>query len=540
MGKHIRRAACLLLCLCLSLGLLCPVHAQEYDEIPAAMQGAADWLKRQVPAPGTTGYGADWAVFALARSGIPMEESWYRSWLSYTLEVLRAGNGSLNTRKYAEYSRTILVLTALGQDARSFGGYDLTRYLADFKQVCLQGINGPSWALLALGSGDYPMPEDPSVSVQATRQMYVDEILSRQLEDGGWTLTGKGGPGPSDPDVTAMMLQALAKYLDQEAVAAAAEKALDCISAQQQEDGSLASYGVVSSESAAQMLVALCELGLGPEEPRFVKSGGSLLTAILALRGKDGDFLHTADGTGAPMVATEQCLYALTALCRYRAGQPGLYRLTDPLALSAGGGLPGKDPAVAAPKVLGAEPAFPDLGESEWKEAVLGLAARGVLNGFEDGLFRAEERMTRAQFAATAVRAMSLPAAGSADFPDVPPEKWYASWVAAAARFGIVNGRDDGRFDPEGDIDLQEAAAMVCRAARLCGLDAALTAEETRAALKGYTDLDKLQSWAEPTLAWCLKNGVVHRTGALQPREKVLRGEIAGMFWRLLELAKLR
>ena len=148
--------------------------------------------------------------------------------------------------------------------------------------------------------------------------------------------------------------------------------------------------------------------------------------------------------------------------------------------------------------------------------------------------------MTRAQFAKTAVTALGITVSVTANFPDVAAKAWYNAAVATAVRYKIVNGRDDGRFDPEANIDLQEAAAMVCRAAGLCGLDTAMGTAEGDKLLSAYGDRSKVQTWAVPTLAWCLKNGVVVRSGNRDPRAKMTRGEIAQMFWRLLELAKLR
>ncbi len=79
------------------------------------------------------------------------------------------------------------------------------------------------------------MPENPEAKTQATRQMYIDRILECQLPDGGWSLFGGteaagSGDGVSDPDITGMALQALAKYQDQPAVAEATEEALACMS----------------------------------------------------------------------------------------------------------------------------------------------------------------------------------------------------------------------------------------------------------------------------------------------------------------------
>ena len=51
----------------------------------------------------------------------------------------------------------------------------------------------------------------------------MDEILSRQNPDGGWGLAGGG----SDVDLTAMALQALAKYRDNSTVSAAVDAGLD-------------------------------------------------------------------------------------------------------------------------------------------------------------------------------------------------------------------------------------------------------------------------------------------------------------------------
>ena len=81
---------------------------------------------------------------------------------------------------------------------------------------------------------------------------------------------------------------------------------------------------------------------------------------------------------------------------------------------------------------------------------------------------------------------------------------------------------------------------MVARAAKLCGLDTTIGTAEGDKLLSAYGDRSKVQAWAVPTLAWCLKNGVVVRSGNLEPRVKMTRGEIAQMFWRLLELARLR
>lgn len=106
---------------------------------------------------------------------------------------VKACGGVLHPRKYTEYSRVILALTAIGADPRDVAGYDLLVPLGDFERTIAQGVNGAAFALLALDAGEYEIPRNPAAATQATRQMYVDTILARQLPDGGWNLTGGDG-----------------------------------------------------------------------------------------------------------------------------------------------------------------------------------------------------------------------------------------------------------------------------------------------------------------------------------------------------------
>lgn len=118
---------------------------------------------------------------------------------------------------------------------------------------------------------------------------YVDEILSRQNPDGGWGLAGGG----SDVDLTAMALQALAKYRDNSTVSAAVDAGLDWLVWQQEPDGTFASWGTVSSESVCQVLVALTELGISLEDERFYKNHATLEDVLLAFSsGKRQFFPH--------------------------------------------------------------------------------------------------------------------------------------------------------------------------------------------------------------------------------------------------------
>ena len=208
------RFVALLLALAL---LLCACGAAK-----TPLEQAAAYLKKATPNPGYGSLNGDWTVFGLARSGVQVAGKYYETYYGNVEAAVTEAGGKLSETKYTEYSRLVLALTAIGRDPRDVGGYDLLVPLADLERVAMQGVNGSIYALLALDSAGYEIPQNPDAAVQATREGYVDEILSRQNPDGGWGLAGGG----SDVDLTAMALQALAKYRDNSTVSAAVDAGL--------------------------------------------------------------------------------------------------------------------------------------------------------------------------------------------------------------------------------------------------------------------------------------------------------------------------
>ena len=319
-----KRSGSKLLCILLLLSLLLSLTA--CGKQANQLEKTASYLQTQIAEPGAGSVGGDWLIFGLARSGVKVSQKYFDAYYENVEAAVREKNGVLSDRKYTEYSRTVLALTAIGKNPADVAGYDLLKPLADFEQVTKQGINGTIFALLALDSGKYEIPENPDAAVQATRQMYVDELLARELPDGGWTLTG----GEPDVDITAMTLQALAKYRGQAEVEAAVERGLAVLSSLQEPDGGYVSWGSSNSESVAQVIVALTELGVPLDDERFTKNGITVEDALLRFAQENGAFVHVRDGSGGDDgMATEQAFYALAAIHRAETGETTLYDMTD-------------------------------------------------------------------------------------------------------------------------------------------------------------------------------------------------------------------
>ena len=92
--------------------------------------------------------------------GAEVPEDYYDRYYAAVERLVEEKDGVLHARKYTEYSRVILAVTALGKDARNVAGYDLTIPLGDYDKTVWQRLNGPIWALIALDSRDYPMPQN--------------------------------------------------------------------------------------------------------------------------------------------------------------------------------------------------------------------------------------------------------------------------------------------------------------------------------------------------------------------------------------------
>lgn len=542
MASMAKRGCSLLLALVLALGLV--VQTQAAGSTPSlsqALTGTAQYVYETVQAPQVGSIGGDWAVLGLARSGYTVPAQYYRDYSAAVEAYVKACNGVLHEKKYTEYSRVILALSSIGKDARDVAGYDLTKALGDYDQTVWQGVNGPIWALLALDCRNYPMPQNPQAKTQATRQMYVDYILSCQLPGGGWNLTKTG---TADPDLTAMALQALARYQDQTKVKQAVSQGLTCLSRLQNPDGTFSSEGVANGESCAQVMIALGELGISLEDARFVKNGRTLLDGLLTFYRPGQGFVHAAAGGGANQMACEQALMALAGLQRAQSGQNSLYQMSDARDLTGesqtGQGLPGKHADVQSSPVILPGKTFPDIAGHPNQAAIEALAARGIINGMTDTTFAPDETMTRAQFATIVVRGLGLPEQTPQVFDDVKAGDWFAPYVGSAYAYGIVKGKSATRFDPNGTITRQEAAVMVARAAKLCGLDTELDAAAVRDALAQFTDYVTAGDWARQELAFCYRQGILDDSAlTIQPLVPILRCEIAQMLYNLLGSAQL-
>ena len=467
--------------------IIFPVHA-EASQIDEIISDTADFVMETVEKPQISSIGGEWAVIGLSKCGKSIPNEYFESYYNNVQNTVKELGGVLSSRKYTEYSRVALALTLIGKNPENVAGYNLVTPLCDFDAVNRQGINGSIWALIALDSGNY---FDSSI-----KSKYVNNILESELKTGGWSMSKNAEE--ADPDVTAMALTALSGHMDEIGVLEAIERGVCCLLKIQNADGGFSSYGEATSESTAQVVTALSTLGIDLE--KFSKNGVTPLDALISYYIKGKGFSHTLGGE-SNLMATEQALYALSAVKRFKEG---------------------KSP------VFSAEKGFSDISGNISETAILELVKRGIINGMGDGTFAPEKSVTRAEFTAIAVKVLGLSGGADSDFSDVAKNEWFYPYISLAFKNGIIYGVSETEFNPGGRITCEEASAMIERIAKKYGIKE--EPKEISQIIPGISE------WAIKSYSFCLSMGILE--DAKPPKKELNRSEIAQMVYNMLKKAE--
>ncbi len=270
------------------------VFAQSGDNTkPSELLGAIAYLSEN---PGR------WTIVAFNAAGATPDSNAVRE-----MKTAVKGNVKTGYTKITDLAYDILSASAGGYDATNLADHNLIDLLAGRNDMLQQGANGPIFALLALDSCGYPLPDQAKWS----RENLCEAILTYQTNDGGFRLDDTMG---ADVDVTAYALMALSRYSENAEVSRAIDRAVDWLMQVQNEDASFSSLGTPCSESTASVIMALISLGIRVYGERFSKDGITVYDALLSFQNSDGSFSHIAGGAGN-VLATEQAVMAMGAVC---------------------------------------------------------------------------------------------------------------------------------------------------------------------------------------------------------------------------------
>lgn len=273
-------------------------------------------------------YGKEWDVIGLERFGLGLEicgdsVNPKEDYLLSVKEEMKDEYGQLTLDgKPTDIARTAIAVYALGEDPKTLGDVDLIDLLVNSDKIS-DGVNEPVWTLLALDAAK----EEVSADAKWNRESLIDEILTYQQPDGSFPLSKTGGGG-STVDLTAMTLQALARYQSEAKVKNAIDKALEYLKENMIDE---CDYGTV--ETDAQVAIALLMLGIDPSDPDsgFTDGNHTIFTAIDQYQAEDGGFKHKVSDDSSMGMSTQQVLLAAASWERYVSGTNDIYDMTDVL-----------------------------------------------------------------------------------------------------------------------------------------------------------------------------------------------------------------
>jgi S-layer family protein len=108
---------------------------------------------------------------------------------------------------------------------------------------------------------------------------------------------------------------------------------------------------------------------------------------------------------------------------------------------------------------------FEDVADTDYAKAIETLTALGVVTGYEDGTYRPEKTITRAEMAKLMVITLGygdLVAGSKSNFTDTQGH-WADPYIALAAGKGMVVGTGNGKFDPDRTVSYDEVYTMLVR-----------------------------------------------------------------------------
>ena len=169
---------------------------------------------------------------------------------------------------------------------------------------------------------------------------------------------------------------------------------------------------------------------------------------------------------------------------------------------------------------------YNDVTAGDWFTSdVIYVTLTGLMNGTGDG-FSPNNNINRAQLVTVLDRMAGQPeVTGENPFTDVPDGQWYTDAVLWAAGEGIVGGYGNGVFGANDPITREQMALMMYRYAQYAGYETS----QRSAQLSSYADYASISDWAVEAVSWANAVGLMNgRTAStIVPTGTITRAEAA-------------
>ncbi|MEP0871988.1 family 10 glycosylhydrolase [Trichocoleus desertorum AS-A10] len=178
---------------------------------------------------------------------------------------------------------------------------------------------------------------------------------------------------------------------------------------------------------------------------------------------------------------------------------------------------------------------FPDI-QTHWARAFIeNLAQRNIIKGFEDGTFRPNQSITRAEFAALMQATFPKPAIRPyVPFVDVPTTHWARTAIQKTYETGFLSGYPNNQFQPNEKIIRAQVLVSLVNG---LGINKMVVADLKAALPTVHQDAAQIPAYATEAIAAATSAGMIVNypdLKRLNPAQAATRAEVAALLYQTL------
>lgn len=174
---------------------------------------------------------------------------------------------------------------------------------------------------------------------------------------------------------------------------------------------------------------------------------------------------------------------------------------------------------------------YPDVFDSYWASSDINrLTEQSILEGYPDGMFKPNRKVSRAEMATMVVKGYNLDCTSSADslsFKDVPRNHWAHNYISKGVSENMIAGKTNDKFAPNDHITRTEALTIMAK-----GINCPMNEAKAEEILSKYKDGSNVPCWAKEHVAKAIDNGALkneRNQEYIRPNDKTTRAEASSM-----------
>lgn len=172
---------------------------------------------------------------------------------------------------------------------------------------------------------------------------------------------------------------------------------------------------------------------------------------------------------------------------------------------------------------------FSDI-DGHWAKGWIEKATTlGFVSGYEDGTFKPDRTITRAEFSKLINNAIHTEKKADLSFSDVNSKEWFYEEVQKSVASGFFSGYENNTFRPNNPIKREEVAKVVS--------SAITTGEVDGEGATRLTDYNTVQEWAKPSVNAVYNKGYIlgYPEGMYRPARALTRAEAVKIIYEIIE-----